>query len=267
MSVTVSSRVFWTQFDNLEYKDKSGKVVKIGKPAAKLVMLAIADSADDFGENSWQSFDTISEKASIERRSVIRVIRGLMAANYLSINGTSKYGTNDYKINMSLLGKAPERRAQNGRPKTSDSDAITSDSIAETSDSDAKTSDPESPYPSYNHPDSSNNPRKKGDLIDGMLEAAQMPGAKKMLVKQYIAERIKSKLGMNPSGKDAEAFIDYAANEHKKGNSFDKFLEWWIANNPKPEYWSFKRMEQMLPRAFLANAKSEPALVNGAFYA
>jgi len=109
-------------------------------------------------------------------------------------------------------------------------------------------------------------PAKK-DFIDGMLEIAQMPGAKKAIVKQYIAERIKSKLGLNPSGKDAESFIDYAANEHKKGNSFDAFLSWWIENNPKPEYWSFRRMEQMYPRAFQAITTNQPIVTGGNFYA
>lgn len=91
--------------------------------------------------------------------------------------------------------------------------------------------------------------------VDAMLEIAQMPGAKKQLVKEYIFERIKSKLGMNPSGKDAENFIDYAAGEHKKGKSFDVFLEWYVENNPNPVYWSFRRMEQVYPMAFTPQSK------------
>jgi hypothetical protein len=99
-------------------------------------------------------------------------------------------------------------------------------------------------------------PEIKKDMVDGLLEIGQMPGAKTKLVKEYIFEEIKRKLGMNPSGKDAESFINYAAQEHKKGHDFERFLSWWIENNPDPIYWSFRRMEQMHPRAFVENKAS-----------
>jgi DnaD/phage-associated family protein len=148
MSVTVLSRVFWTEFQDLKYQ-QGQKSVTVSKPVAKLVMLAIADNADDFGENSWQSFETLSTKASIERRSVIRVVKALMASQYISINGKSRYGTNDYKINLSLLGHAPTARDKVGRPKTSDSPAT---NLQKTSDSETKTSDQQSPESSFNRP-------------------------------------------------------------------------------------------------------------------
>lgn len=155
MSVTVLSRVFWTEFRDLEYQ-QSKKVVKVGKPVAKLVMLAIADNADDFGENSWQSFETISKKASVERRSVIRIVKGLIEAGYLSINGQSRYGTNDYKITLGKLGHAPTARDRVGRPKTSDTDTTNlqkiGDSVTETSDPVTETSGSGSPESSFKHP-------------------------------------------------------------------------------------------------------------------
>lgn len=249
MSVTVMARVFWTPFDKIQYQDKNGKIVKVGKPAAKIVMLAIADSADDFGENSWQSFDTISQKSGIERRSVIRVIRGLMAFGYLSINGVSKYGTNDYKISLSKLGNIPEKRAKVGRPSISDSDTEIGDSVAITGDSSAKTGDIESPESSFTHPKDTH---KRGDLVDGFLAFSIGPGVKMALLKTDIESAIKVKLSMNPSGKDAESFITYAAKEHKAGREFPKFLEWWLVNGGDRRYWSFKRMEQMYPMAFQA---------------
>jgi DnaD/phage-associated family protein len=169
MSVVVTSRIYWTQFENIEYQEKNGKIIKIGKLAAKSVMSAIGDSADDFGENSWQGFETIAEKSSVERRSVIRITRGLIACGWLSVKEVSRYGTNNFSITMDKLGYPPRKRSVNGRPKggdvqspvfqseaeTSDSGAETSDSGAETGDSQAETGDPESPYPSFNHPLSS----------------------------------------------------------------------------------------------------------------
>jgi hypothetical protein len=164
MSVTLLSRVFWTQFNDLEYLEHGSKKITIGALSAKMVMLAIADNADDFGENSWQSFATIASKTSLNRRSVIRVINCLIVNGYLSRDGWSPYGTNQFAINVQKLGYPPKKRTRNGRPEASDStplasgtESLASDSGAETSDSGAETSGVESPESSFNHPESSIN--------------------------------------------------------------------------------------------------------------
>jgi hypothetical protein len=165
MSVTVSARVFWTKFNDLTLK-KGEKTITVSKSVAKLVLLAIADNADDFGENSYQSFETLATKSSIERRSVIRAIQVLIANDYLQINGKSRYGTNDYKVNLKKLGHAPDKRACVGRPKIGDSDAKIGDSSAEISDSDAKIGDRESPDPSFNPSVKHPLRRKRANVFD-----------------------------------------------------------------------------------------------------
>lgn len=141
MSAIITGRVFWTDFSELSYKNKNGKKIVVKETTAKIVMLAIADSADDFGENSYQSFETIAKKTSIQRRSVMRVVRALVAHHYLKIAGISKYGTNTFSIENTKLGDAPRRRARIGRPKNGDSESKIGDSESETGDS-------ESPDPS-----------------------------------------------------------------------------------------------------------------------
>lgn len=94
--------------------------------------------------------------------------------------------------------------------------------------------------------------QKKGDLVDGFIAFSIGPGVKMAMLKTDIESAIKVKLSMNPSGKDAESFINYAAQQHKKGQEFPVFLAWWIANGGERKYWSFKRMEQMFPMAFQA---------------
>jgi len=138
-------RVFWTDIQSLEYKGKKGKIVKVASHTAKIVLLSIADSSDDFGENSWNSFETLAKKSSVTRRTVIRVVRALIENGYMRLAGTSIYGTNNYSVMVNKLGNLPKKRSKNGRPKTSDSEA-------KTSDSEAKTSVPESPYPSSSVP-------------------------------------------------------------------------------------------------------------------
>ena len=159
MSAIITGRVFWTDFPELSYNEKKGKKVTIKETTAKIVMLAIADSSDDFGENSWQSFQTIADKTSLERRSVIRVVRALMGNDILKVAGITKYGTNNFSVNTNMLGYPPKARAKAGRPKGGDSVAFTGDPVTETSDSDAETSDLKSPDPSSNPPDPSGKQR------------------------------------------------------------------------------------------------------------
>lgn len=145
MSVTAMSRTFWTEFPPLAYTDKNGKQITIKDTTAKIVLLAIADNADDFGENSYQSFETLAAKASVDRRSVMRVIRALVANNFLKVAGISAYGTNNYSISLDKLGEPPKQRAKTGRPKSGDSEAVSGDP-------EVKSGDPTSPESSLTHP-------------------------------------------------------------------------------------------------------------------
>ena len=51
MSVIIMSRVFYTNFGVLEYKRKNGKIGKVNKVNSKIVMLVLADAANDDGKN------------------------------------------------------------------------------------------------------------------------------------------------------------------------------------------------------------------------
>jgi hypothetical protein len=165
MSAIITGKVFWTPFKELAYQDKKGKTINIKETTAKIVMLAIADSADDYGENSWQSFETIATKASIDRRSVIRVVRALLKHDYLTIAGKTKYGTNNFSINKELLGNPPAKRAKVGRPKIGDSESFIGDSGAKTSVS-------KSPDPSYIPPTSFNdNEQKRAAEFGAIIKA------------------------------------------------------------------------------------------------
>jgi hypothetical protein len=145
MSVTAMSRTFWTEFPELSYINKKGKTVNIKNSTAKIVLLAIADNADDFGENSYQSFETLAMKSSVDRRSVIRVVRALVGHGFLEVAGVSAYGTNNYSVCLDKLGYPPKKRAKTGRPKSSDVESLaekSSDVVTESGDSEEKSSDP-----------------------------------------------------------------------------------------------------------------------------
>jgi hypothetical protein len=104
-------------------------------------------------------------------------------------------------------------------------------------------------------PSKPDKPKKKKDILDGMLEAAAMPGAKRDLIKKYIKARVRERLGLNAAGQTGKDFIETAADEHQSGNTIDQFLTWWLAEFPDPQFWGFARMEQNYPRAFAKQPK------------
>jgi hypothetical protein len=262
MSVTAMGRTFWTEFPPLSYTDKNGKQITIKDTTAKIVLLAIADNADDFGENSWQSFDTLATKASVERRSVMRVVRALVANGFLKVAGVSVYGTNNYTICLDKLGNPPAKRAKTGRPKSGDSEALplpASDSGAKTGDSEAKSGDGESPYPSLSSPKPS--PVKRGDLLDGYLDLSQSPGIKKMARIDSILSYLAGKLHINTETKRWKTFakfVDERQQIHKE--SIETFVTWLMGQkNFDIQFWPPSKMEEMWPQAFMVIVPEQPA--------
>jgi hypothetical protein len=267
MSITIMAKVLHTRYKGrVSYVEKTGKLIKISGPSAKLTMLAISDSADDFGENSYNSFDTLSLKTDLERRSVIRVVRGLLAQGYISVSGLSTYGTNDFKVNLDKLGTLPTRRARTGRPKSSDVESLlidekakSSDSESKSSDSETESSDVESPYPSLSliKPVSAKSPEKpaekkgnkrilgtqaapsvkKGTPLDWLLQSDEQLVYQKSV--QELHERFERASGLNPkwdSVKDGWAdFTNYLLDKDAKGETIEKFYAWFNADQFRRE--------------------------------
>lgn len=262
MSAIISGRVYWTEFKELCYQNKSEKTICIKETTAKIVMLAIADSCDDFGENSWNSFETLATKTSIQRRSVIRVVRALINNNYLKVAGTSRYGTNNFSINLGLLGQPPVKRAKNGRPKTSDSDAFTSDSVAETSDPESKTGDLQSPDPSLPLPDPPSNPgafsleeieKQANKKVDAWLLLMNAPGMKNSARVDAILSYLGGRFQINTETRRWKEFAKFVDDRQQRlGQSVETFVNWLVSQKDFDiKYWSPQRMTEMYPQAFI----------------
>ena len=74
------------------------------RPGTKLVLLAIADTADDDGDNAWPSIATLARKASVHPRSVQRAINELVKLGLLTVvRGAGPPGTNYYRVHMPPL--------------------------------------------------------------------------------------------------------------------------------------------------------------------
>ena len=275
MSAIVYGRVFWTVFPELSYTAKNGKAIKIKETTAKIVMLAIADSADDFGENSWNSFQTLATKTSIQRRSVIRVVRALINNDMIKVAGITKYGTNNFSINLNLLGDPPRKRAKAGRPKTSDSDAETSDPVTQTSDSEAKTSDSQSPDPLINppvNPPLIPQPREisfdeeKADI--GWMIAGGKKVTQKQLDKQWAMKDFEEMLEVQFKRFPLNwlAFDEKAKENFRRfikalpqGESLEKFVDWWMSDEKRvsvPPY-TLAIVMQRWPQAFVKKTNEQ----------
>lgn len=78
---------------------------RFGSQGRKLLMLAVADAADDEGRNSHQSVDTLAHKAECSTRSVQRLLRELEQAGHVAVEwGQGPRGTNRVRI---LFQKLP----------------------------------------------------------------------------------------------------------------------------------------------------------------
>jgi len=73
------------------------------EPTWKLILLALANFANNDGENTWPSIDTIMEYTSLNERTIQRNIKRMMVKGLLIRDGRGPRGTNRYKINRSAV--------------------------------------------------------------------------------------------------------------------------------------------------------------------
>jgi Helix-turn-helix domain len=67
--------------------------------AARLVLLAVADHADDDGNNAWPSIPTLARKALVSERQAQRAIRTLQKMGELGVNlFAGPHGANTYTV-------------------------------------------------------------------------------------------------------------------------------------------------------------------------
>lgn len=74
----------------------------------RLVLLAIADSADDTGANAWPSVATIAAKCRISERTVQRTVQALADDGQLEVAwNAGPRGTNRFRVVMTVPEPAP----------------------------------------------------------------------------------------------------------------------------------------------------------------
>ena len=103
MSIKVMSAIFETEFRDLPLPPEEGREKSRMARASslKLVLLAIADHANDEGESAYPGLTKLETKTGMSRQGVVDVISALKYNGLLVISETpSKLGTNNYTLNL-----------------------------------------------------------------------------------------------------------------------------------------------------------------------
>lgn len=103
MSVKLMSMIYGALIGDINYQ-KGGKSRVAKASTCKIVLLAIADNANDFGESSYPGIRSLERKTELSRQAIVDTIAALESAGYLSIDRrASRIGTNSYSINLVKL--------------------------------------------------------------------------------------------------------------------------------------------------------------------
>lgn len=175
----------------------------------KLVLLALADCANDEGE-CWPSIATIGRKACIGERSVQRSIQSLKDAGHLTRNEVNGKGCR-YIIhprhNVTPATVAPVTNDTPPPPQWHPTPATVA------------------PKPSLNHQEPSEKKKRAHVLPDGWKPSAFGPSTK--------SQRI---IDGWPPGHFEERFEHFTAHHTAKGSKFEDWqAAWstWVLNSPK----------------------------------
>jgi hypothetical protein len=99
MSIELMALAFKHKMPDLEAEN--GKTVS--GSAAKFVLIALADHANDEGKHVYPGTDLIHKKTGLSQRTVITCLSALRHNGFIIEKGTSARGTKEYNINVSLL--------------------------------------------------------------------------------------------------------------------------------------------------------------------
>jgi len=101
MSIKVMAPIVRTEFPRLLEDGEGGRVKG---STAKFVLLVIAEHAHEDGTDSYPGLARLKKETALSRHEVIRAIKALKVNGFLlASKGTSRLGTNEYAVIMSVL--------------------------------------------------------------------------------------------------------------------------------------------------------------------
>lgn len=259
MSVKLMSAIFETEFRDLP--DEEGNITKAS--TAKLVLLALADHANDEGEGAYPGLTKMERKTALSRQTIINTYGSLKYNGIIFLAGISKRNTNNYTINTKAFPKV-----------TDDSQPIL---LVNPLDSTSQPTLPELVNPlDPNHPltinESSSDSHKTDELqgkyntafnrgeqerpdkLSAMLDMANFPGAKQQARIDAILSYLGGRLQRNTETKEWKEFAKYVDSEKQtKGWDVSVFVDWMVSQKGyDPAFWSCRRMREFYPMAFIS---------------
>jgi hypothetical protein len=100
MSIKLMSAIFGTEMHDLPYF-KNGEQRKAKASTVKLVLLSLADHANDYGESCFPGYDKMEIKTCLSRQGLADTYDALVENGILTVDyKASRLGTNDYNINI-----------------------------------------------------------------------------------------------------------------------------------------------------------------------
>lgn len=113
MSVKLMSLVYEAHFHDITFtrkaKKKTGeehqKTVTVLAPNLKSVCLALADHANDEGEGSYPSVETLSSKTELSEVTVISCLKAMKQEQIIFYAGRSKWSTCNYTVKKDKLNE------------------------------------------------------------------------------------------------------------------------------------------------------------------
>lgn len=86
-------------------------------PSRKLILMVLADFADDRGQNACPAVSTIVKRSGYSEREVRYTLRSLEEENRIQLKGVSRLRTNVYSINLEMLSAEDERETCDCTPE------------------------------------------------------------------------------------------------------------------------------------------------------
>lgn len=211
------SAIFETEFFDL--KDLDGNITKAS--TAKLVLLAMADHANDEGEGVYPSVERMCKKTSLSEQTIRNTYDALKFNGIIELKGLSKYGTNNHTINTKCFPRAIGKDVK-----------ILTLYPLEGSNRSLLPPQPVYPTPLPVIPESSltinKTPLPKGDLVD--FELSKLPA---MSLRKAIHEYFR--LNVNWETKTARQWMEWAVGENITPEQLRASAELW--RNEKAFNW------------------------------